>query len=605
MDTSDHTVTQCVSNICGCIILHGIGEMTDISTEQLLRQTIHHKSNRSSPSVCGVTWSPKGHLYYFNNLCHHLNSIKHTNNSVDYSLPDTLDEYMQLPIQQNKLHVVSSRQHTTISPLFDIHTNTDSSKSPHDLSTLSTTSLSRNTSGNSIHESSESDGSDNENETNDYIKSIYNRQYSATSQDTKANNPNSIVPRIFYTNNNDSNNINIDENSSDSELVGLALHRRTSIQSPLHSSRNTPKVQSSTNHLNYTSINTSIAVFDVACCVPIDINLAQHYRCTIDENNSMDDICAYNANQCIMHNRVELIDTWQLVQQLFQPIKSLNDYDDQQYYPYSLSSNGGLAIQAIINQFANTGDIQHAAVFSSLYIQVLHYYMKQNTQVNVDDTDTHSDSDSKIQHSKLKRAVSELHVQSDRLITSQSYAYMLSSYDDTTTQQQIRTIHSTSNILHVGSLRITPPITPRNMINSASHSFITKSMHSNRTPSDISEVSQSMDHIELDHVIDINDMYKLCYSEYLLRNNLVQQRGEIMKSCYTVSDNDINEYTIDIQHDDQLLQCVICNQLIRGSALCCLMCEHTGHTQHLTQWFDTVSSYCPTGCGCQCLLDNS
>lgn len=50
------------------------------------------------------------------------------------------------------------------------------------------------------------------------------------------------------------------------------------------------------------------------------------------------------------------------------------------------------------------------------------------------------------------------------------------------------------------------------------------------------------------------------------------------------------------------LNCVICHISVRGLANCCIVCGHGGHMAHLQQWF-LKNNVCPSGCGCQCLIE--
>ena len=47
--------------------------------------------------------------------------------------------------------------------------------------------------------------------------------------------------------------------------------------------------------------------------------------------------------------------------------------------------------------------------------------------------------------------------------------------------------------------------------------------------------------------------------------------------------------------------CALCDLPVRGLSLCCPLCGHGGHVDHLRSWFASRSS-CPTACGCNCSL---
>ena len=53
----------------------------------------------------------------------------------------------------------------------------------------------------------------------------------------------------------------------------------------------------------------------------------------------------------------------------------------------------------------------------------------------------------------------------------------------------------------------------------------------------------------------------------------------------------------------KLLNCVLCNEVIRGRASPCLKCGHVMHISCRVQWFEETPSFdesCVTGCGCSC-----
>ncbi|KAF9975129.1 GATOR complex protein wdr59 [Actinomortierella ambigua] len=52
------------------------------------------------------------------------------------------------------------------------------------------------------------------------------------------------------------------------------------------------------------------------------------------------------------------------------------------------------------------------------------------------------------------------------------------------------------------------------------------------------------------------------------------------------------------------IKCAICHLSVRGQTSACLKCGHGGHTEHYREWFvQERNTVCPTGCGCECMLD--
>jgi len=48
----------------------------------------------------------------------------------------------------------------------------------------------------------------------------------------------------------------------------------------------------------------------------------------------------------------------------------------------------------------------------------------------------------------------------------------------------------------------------------------------------------------------------------------------------------------------------VLNDIFPGSASFCLVCGHGGHGKCMSHWF-AEEGVCPTGCGCNCLLENN
>lgn len=112
------------------------------------------------------------------------------------------------------------------------------------------------------------------------------------------------------------------------------------------------------------------------------------------------------------------------------------------------------------------------------------------------------------------------------------------------------------------------------------------------------------------------EYYKLAYAETLHRWGLLYKRAEVLKyMCKPPEVHKGVEFLTDCQycfksakncscvHCKKLaLNCVICHISVRGSANCCIVCGHGGHTTHLQQWF-ARNDVCPSGCGCHCPIE--
>lgn len=129
-----------------------------------------------------------------------------------------------------------------------------------------------------------------------------------------------------------------------------------------------------------------------------------------------------------------------------------------------------------------------------------------------------------------------------------------------------------------------------------------------------------------------NDLIMHIYAEVLYRLNLLNQRAMVLKNVGSNSlYNDIfgNRQTSNEVLEERLsnltiqcyngscrnkcrsaqcpsckkysLYCSICRLPVKGSCSICLKCLHSGHVNHFNTWFNSYD-FCPTGCGCKCLL---
>ncbi|XP_073988068.1 WD repeat domain 59 isoform X2 [Rhodnius prolixus] len=114
------------------------------------------------------------------------------------------------------------------------------------------------------------------------------------------------------------------------------------------------------------------------------------------------------------------------------------------------------------------------------------------------------------------------------------------------------------------------------------------------------------------------DEYKRAYAEILHRWHLLGARAQVMK--YVPCSSEVHqgiELVAECPYCKQVIRepyctnckypmllCIVCHTSVRGGANVCLVCGHGGHTRHLLEWF-TTNSVCPSGCGCQCLIETA
>ncbi|KAI8596525.1 hypothetical protein EDD21DRAFT_388013 [Dissophora ornata] len=86
----------------------------------------------------------------------------------------------------------------------------------------------------------------------------------------------------------------------------------------------------------------------------------------------------------------------------------------------------------------------------------------------------------------------------------------------------------------------------------------------------------------------------------------IEKRGpQIFNKCFECEYRLYPTYKCDFCKRSQVgIKCTICHISARGRTSVCLKCAHGGHTDHLWEWFvQEQNSVCPTGCGCECLVN--
>lgn len=140
--------------------------------------------------------------------------------------------------------------------------------------------------------------------------------------------------------------------------------------------------------------------------------------------------------------------------------------------------------------------------------------------------------------------------------------------------------------------------------------------------------SSSLDNLRIEEYVPIPpqrnpgsnlyEYYKLAYAEILHRWGLLYNRAEVLKYMCTASEQYRGiQFTTECQTclkssqscncsscKKLSLNCIICHVSVRGSANCCVICGHGGHTLHMQQWFSR-NKICPSGCGCYCLAETA
>ena len=123
---------------------------------------------------------------------------------------------------------------------------------------------------------------------------------------------------------------------------------------------------------------------------------------------------------------------------------------------------------------------------------------------------------------------------------------------------------------------------------------------------------------------DRYDMYIRQYADLLYGWRLMSTRAELNKHLVQRLPETDDQFTaIDVafwcnqcqrevaagnavckQCGNYTFRCSICDIAVRGLFTVCALCGHGGHMDHMKTWF-ADHSVCPTGCGCECVLNTS
>ncbi|KAF9991561.1 GATOR complex protein wdr59 [Entomortierella chlamydospora] len=86
----------------------------------------------------------------------------------------------------------------------------------------------------------------------------------------------------------------------------------------------------------------------------------------------------------------------------------------------------------------------------------------------------------------------------------------------------------------------------------------------------------------------------------------LEKRGpQLFNKCFECESRLFPSYKCDFCKQMRIgIKCIICHISVRGRTSVCLKCAHGGHTEHLWEWFvQEKNNVCPTGCGCECLVN--
>ncbi|XP_020283818.1 WD repeat-containing protein 59 isoform X2 [Pseudomyrmex gracilis] len=326
-----------------------------------------------------------------------------------------------------------------------------------------------------------------------------------------------------------------------------------------------------------------VMIYDASSLFYVNKELAEKY--TIDTTD-IPTMCQYNANVAAALERPDLVQTWCLTGLIIsQSSQSNNEQTSCQSSlspdidaPWPLHPWGQSLIHSLVQHYANQSDVQMAGMLSCALSNRL-----ENTDV-----------------AQTSRLISKS-VNVSRLSTGKWWLKPGGS--------PYHTIHLADTLegWNFQSLK-------QHRSNSWSESHDDLKVIQD-TFGDSTKPTKLLD----EKYTAVYDGYKKAYAEALHRWELLDARAQVLKHL-SASPFDVQK-SADLQCECRScgkisqgpqcsnckglsFQCIVCHVTVRGASNSCMFCGHGGHIQHLAAWF-AKETVCPTGCGCQCLHENS
>lgn len=276
--------------------------------------------------------------------------------------------------------------------------------------------------------------------------------------------------------------------------------------------------------------------------------------------------------------------------------------------PWAQSPFGRKLLQAIIDHYIRHGDVQTVAMLCCAF------GFKSDSQ-NLFRRKTRSESGSRLLRWALKPGESPYHTihPGDTSLDGWNVAGLKqnrsNSWSESLDDFRLPSVsHGPSAASHIAMSSIFAPTTSINPNGSANDAVATSG-----------DEARDRDSRLLDPKLNVlYDNFRRCYADILYRWRLFKSRVLVLK--YLSVPQDLHrgvDFVTECLPCRQTVRgpqctlckrlcmhCVICRIAVKGSASFCLICGHGGHSLHMAQWF-AEETVCPTGCGCNCRLENA
>ncbi|XP_012235411.1 GATOR2 complex protein WDR59 isoform X2 [Linepithema humile] len=332
-----------------------------------------------------------------------------------------------------------------------------------------------------------------------------------------------------------------------------------------------------------------VMIYDISSLFFVNKELAEKYTINTADISTM---CQYNANVASVLERSDLVQTWCLAGLIIsQPLSNTEQNLIQSCQspdvdaPWPLHPWGQNLIHSLIQHYANQSDVQMAGMLSCALS-----YRSENTDAAQMRLTSKSVNVSRLSTGKwwLKPGGSPYHTIHLADTTLEGWNF-----------QNLKQHRSNSWSESLDDLKVIQDTLGDSARNIKMECNVRRLLDEKYTA--------------------LYDGYKKAYAEALHRWELLDGRAQVLKHLST-SPFDVQK-GVELQCECRVcgkisrgpqctnckglsFQCVVCHVTVKGASNSCMFCGHGGHIQHLAAWF-AKETVCPTGCGCQCLHENS
>ncbi|BFZ12726.1 hypothetical protein BsWGS_15764 [Bradybaena similaris] len=337
-----------------------------------------------------------------------------------------------------------------------------------------------------------------------------------------------------------------------------------------------------------------VRVYDISIINPISKFLAENYKLDLSDIPST---CEHNAGVASKIGRRDLVQVWHLIKEMSHPSLQASSNVDQGP-PWAFCPFGRPLVNKLLNHYAKMHDVQTLAMICCMF------WDKEPPQ----------------------RCVSAL-MSTSALPRNESRT----SFEYVAANQQYNPYHTVSSMTNLlkgwtssrGKKGAPAAVMKSKRSQSWSESYDDFKVMEEKDPREKEIERERRQHHNNSKMLDPelkpqHEHMKKAYAEILFKWGLLNERTQVLKyTDSTEADRNTIEFPVvccncceDVRGVQcsrcryPALRCSICHIGVRGTANLCLACGHGGHTLHMMIWF-TSHTVCPTGCGCNCLQENT